>query len=791
MNKKNKLLLPMSAFIITATILLLVYISGEIYPFGDHALFKWDMELQYIDFFHWWHRVLRGQSSMIYSLSKSLGDNAIGLTAYYLSSPFNLLLYFTDNIPLFVSLTTILKLATASLTLSIFLSSRFYDMKHIWNLLLSVSYGLMAYSLCQASNIMWLDGVIWLPVLILGIWKLITEQKTLLLYLTIIISIISNWYTAYMICLFSFFYFTYEVLQKNNFSLKDTLRKDFSCFMLYCVTALSGVMTTMFFFFPVIKNLLQGKGIDTSGGWFIGFHSGLKDILKGSFFLTVPYTGQGLTFFCGTIALISLIGFFFSRKINLKAKFWTLGYLLFFILCATFVPLENIWNGFRKVSSYYCRFSFVISFFIIYIAAIFLSSLVIQQKKLFNTISFICILFTCCELFYGSYQTFVNGYHVSADAYNQYASAQKECLKSIQRTDNSVFYRIDQTSSWRTDSKHFAGNFNEGLAYGFMPLSSYSSTYNNDIMSFYTNCGYSACNRLITWCEPILSSDSLLGIKYVLSDYTQPCYQIVSDTFYNNKIIFENPYALGIGYKTSDDILTTVSSENEFEYQNELLSKIVGHTVHCYKPCSVQKSKNNDGYTWIVNSPKHEAILYGYCTNVVGNRFDLYIDDVLRTNYSMWSSYKTFQLGKSNQSTHYVQLKGEHLKAPDVNGVFYYLDIVEFSNIINEIASKQVNTLILEDQYIKCEYTAQENEMIMISIPYDNGWTVYVNGQKTPTVKLQNIFTGINVSPGFNTIELKYSLPGLKIGLILSCLGICIYIFAYILTKRDTRKTNS
>ena len=295
----------------------------------------------------------------------------------------------------------------------------------------------------------------------------------------------------------------------------------------------------------------------------------------------------------------------------------------------------NVYAFYYTGSSYYCRFSFVINFFIIYLAANFLSSFVVKQKKLFNIISIICTLFTCCELFYGSYQTFVNGYHVSADSYNQYASAQKECLKDIQQTDNSVFYRIDQTSSWRTDSKHFAGNFYEGLAYGFMPLSSYSSTYNNDIMTFYNNCGYSACNRLITWCEPILSSDSLLGIKYVLSDYSQPGYQIASNMSYNDKMIYENPYALGIGYKTSDDILSTISSENEFEYQNELLSKIVGHTVKCYKKCTSQKLENEDGYTWIINSPKHDAILYGYCTNVVGNRFDLYIDDVLRTNYSM------------------------------------------------------------------------------------------------------------------------------------------------------------
>lgn len=159
MKNSQKLLKAISAFTLTSVLLILVYYIGAIYPFGDHALFKWDMELQYIDFFHWWHRVLHGQASMSYSLSKSLGDNAIGLTAYYLSSPFNLLLYFTDNIPLFVSIATVLKLASASLTVSVFLSYRFCDMKYIWNLLLSVSYGLMGYNLCQASNIMWLGMV--------------------------------------------------------------------------------------------------------------------------------------------------------------------------------------------------------------------------------------------------------------------------------------------------------------------------------------------------------------------------------------------------------------------------------------------------------------------------------------------------------------------------------------------------------------------------------------------------------------------------------------------------------
>lgn len=775
MKKNNQFLKAFSAFALTSVLLLLVYYVGAVYPFGDHALFKWDMELQYIDFFHWWHRVLHGQASMSYSLSKSLGDNAIGLTAYYLSSPFNLLLYFTDDIPLFVSVATILKLASAGMTSSIFLSCRFRDMKYVWNLLLSVSYGLMGYNLCQASNIMWLDGVIWLPVLMLGIWKLLSERKTLLFYLSVVFAIICNWYTAYMICLFSFFYFTYEALKKHDFAFITAVKKEFSCFVVYCVTAISGALTTMFFFFPVIKNLLQGKGIDTSGGWVIGFHAGLKDILKGSFFLTVPYTGQGLTLFCGTLSLAALAGFFISRKQNLKSKIWTLGYLLFFILCAVFIPLENVWNGFRKVASYYCRFSFVISFFIIYIAAVFLSSFVIKRRYLNNIAAVFCIIFTCTELFYGSYQTFVKGYHVSAATYNQYASTQQKFVQDLHSLDDSLFFRTEQTASWRTNSDHFFGNYNEGLAYDFMPLSSYSSTYSSNIMSFYNHCGYSACSRLITWCEPILSSDSLLGIKYILGDFTQSGYEKISDTDYNNKTLYENPYALELGYKASDDIASEIHADNIFEYQNELLSRIVGHPVQCYKVCPAQKQKAEDGYSWEVTSPEKDSILYGYCTYAVGNDLNLYIDGDLRTSYSVWSSYKTFQIGDGDASTHSVQLKGTLRRSREIEGVFYYLDMQEFRNVVEEISQNQVTTLALQDKYIKCEYTAKEDEQVLLTIPYDDGWTVYVNGEKVEASRLQDIFTGIHVAPGDNTIELKYSLPGFRIGIIFSCLGIIAY----------------
>ena len=780
MEKKERVIKTICPFILTSLIILCVFYFGGIYPLGEKILFKWDMELQYIDFFRWWNRVLHGKASMFYSFSKSLGDNAIGLTAYYLSSPFNLILYFTDNIPLFVSVVTILKMATASLTGSIILEKVSPEMNIFWHLILSMSYGLMAYNMCQASNIMWLDGVVWLPVVSLGVWKLINEKKSLLLYLSVIVAILSNWYTAYMICLFSFFYYTYEVIKKKQFSLKGILKESFKSFIQYCITMITAVLTTMAFFLPVILNLLQGKGIESSDTWIVGFHTTMLDFLKGCFVLTVPYTGQGLTLFCGTITMLALLGFLISKHIGKKEKIWAVIYIAFFVICAVFIPLENVWNGFRKVASYYCRFSFIISFFMIYIASVFLSEFLVDRKRIIkNLIMLSCLLFTCVEFGYSAYETFSKGYERSYSQYATYVNQEKEIFNELKEKDKNKFYRVEQTVSWRSIFRRDNANYNEGMAYGFMPLSSYSSTYNANIMSFYNNCGYSSCSRLITWREPMLVSDSLLGIKYILGDFDMGGFEKYTKISGNEKVLYKNPYATSLGYPVSKKMLRGIEAENTFEYQNELLSKIVGHKVDCYKRIKVSRQKKENEYIWKIPKLNKDVMIYGYCTFAQGNELDLYIDNEYRNYYSEWYSYKTFQVGNDFSKGHTVKLKGHINRKKKIEGIFYYLDMNLFQDTMNEIAKKKVKVEQIKDGKIECAYKTNKKELLMLTVPYDSGWSITVNGKKVDVKNLQNTFIGIEVLPGENDIKMNYVVPGLKMGSIYSAIG----LFSYILTS--------
>lgn len=73
-----------------------------------------------------------------------------------------------------------------------------------------MAYGLMQYNMRQISNIMWLDRVILLPLLLLATYEFIEYRKKTGLFLAVLFSIAINWYTGYMICLFTVIYFLYE-----------------------------------------------------------------------------------------------------------------------------------------------------------------------------------------------------------------------------------------------------------------------------------------------------------------------------------------------------------------------------------------------------------------------------------------------------------------------------------------------------------------------------------------------------------------------------------------------------
>lgn len=311
------------AFCYLASFLTAIFIMFALYwwqgfaPFGARSLACFDADYQYLDFFSYLKDVLSGANTLGYSFSKALGGNTVADFSYYLASPFNLLVVFFDkaNLASFFDVVVALKLGTAALTMRIFLNKRFEDAQRtsqsIILYLLSICYALGQYSIAQSSNIMWLDGVMLLPLMMVGVYRVANGKRSLLLPIVVGISILFNWYSGAINCLFSIVWVFVElvlrVCEGEKLKPRDVVRIG----MTYACSMLLGVALSAALFLPTIAALKTSSrgSIDLMGLFAFYFNGGLLSAIDG-LSLGAISTQYNVSLYCGSLALIGCIALF-------------------------------------------------------------------------------------------------------------------------------------------------------------------------------------------------------------------------------------------------------------------------------------------------------------------------------------------------------------------------------------------------------------------------------------------------------------------------------------------------
>ena len=364
------------AFCIPFVGMLMVMLVSQFEPFGKNAILYSDMYHQYFPFFAAFRRALLSGDSLLWSWSVGLGMDYLGLIAYYLASPLNLLSIFMPEGILLECYELLLptRLGLASLFFAYFLKEMFGKDD------LSISvfggfYGLCAWTMGYLWNVMWLDTFALLPLVALGTVKLLRDKKFILYTVSLFLAVFANYYIGFFVCIFVFLlFFIYEFCRWQGFKrfALDLCRIAVFSILAIGMTAIlelpafAALQTTQ----SSVNKFPEGfrlniakehtwKGLldamrqvagNMAGGISPTFKEGLPNV----------YTGVGTMF----MAFLYLL----SKDVKWKDKVCAVLLLVFFMLSFILRQLDYIWHGFHFTNMIPYRFSFLFSFVMLYMA---------------------------------------------------------------------------------------------------------------------------------------------------------------------------------------------------------------------------------------------------------------------------------------------------------------------------------------------------------------------------------------------------------------------------------------
>lgn len=780
-----------ACFAFSVAFFIALAIAGHVYPFGDNSFLTNDLKYQYIDFFAWFRRVLLGEANLRYSFSQGLGMNTWGLYSYYLASPFNLLcvLFPAEKLTLFVFAITALKLGCIHISSAWYVQKRF-DLSKPAAFLLSLSFTFCSWTISNLRNPLWIDCLILLPICAYGCYELIRKQCIVHLVIATALNVMFCWYTAYIsilfLCIFVLVEFV-DYVAEEGFGWKLMLDRA----LRFAGAIVLGLLLSAWTFLPTILAMSKGGPVLALGPL---LKTSLKSLIRG--FLPGMWVNNDGTpqFYCGIIMMLLALSLLFNRKASIKTRIATLVTTAILIASSVLSPLEYIWCGMRVPNGFYSRTAFLLSFFALWAAGYALQTLKDRPKvrRAYRPAVVLPLLaLTAIELFANAHvmwNQLYTGY--SEDANSSYVAAASSTIKAIQDEDSTPFYRIDRTTT-RAD----CAALNEGLALGYNQLSSYSSANSPQAIALLNSLGYSSVGEFSTrYAEPILAVDALLGVKYAIVDLAPAGYAATSEPADTTSAVYKNPYTLSVGIAASKDIQnSTLEGENPFEKQNDLYSKIVGRKVDLYTKIDATKTADNqNSKQWSVTVPAGSiGYLYINRDASAGSYWPIALTIDQRTiNNEAWrfdNNIRQIADASDAPSQHTVSIgvAEGYTDMPQGNEpVFYALNLDVFEQIINELKTNEFVPTVFENGRIEGEYTAKADGNLLLSVPYDDGWSVTINGDATElTPAADKGMSCLSVQKGTNKIVMIYKTPGALAGLAVSLATAAALIAAGLYTR--------
>lgn len=352
---------------------------------------------------------------------------------------------------------------------------------------------------------------------------------------------------------------------------------------------------------------------------------------------------------------------------------------------------------------------------------------------------------------------------------------------------------------------------NDGMLLSYPSASLFSSTSNAHVKDFYGKYGLQNSKVYYNYDGATPLTAALLNVKYMISKEElgfNPLYRFVGKE--GDLYLYENNYSLPFGYfvdtqtdeKSDSEILSleklfgsiedleaVIKEENEEEIAEEALSPFaiqnrLATALSVNSPLFLSLSTERESDKKITITAESDGCIYAFT------------DSSRITEITA-----SFQPDRENKNLEFTKLKNEYimdlgyhyagdvitLETTDDASLYvsaYMLDETALAECMEKLSEQPLVLDSYDSAHIKGHITVNSAGNMVLSVPYEPGWTLKVNGTVTEMNIFEDTFISIPLDAGEYTIELSYYPAGLNAGIVVSLLSLSAFLLTVYFKKR-------
>lgn len=867
---------------LTAVAISIIYIAYSIFPFGDSTVMRMDLYHQYGPLFAELYDRIVNHQSLLYSWETGGGTSFLGNYLNYLSSPLTILIFLFDkeDISFAISFIVSVKCILSAGTFTFFIRKSLNSHNYI-----SASFGALyafcAYFMAYYWNVMWLDGMILLPLILLGIEQIINKGDIRLYLGSLILLLFSNYYVGFMTCIFSVVYFlAYFVIASHSDGRlhPEAEYKKYSFKAFYDIKfinrgvkfAVASILAAAVCAVTLVPVYMILRGSSATSDTFPTTFSSYFNIFD---FITSHFAGVEETIrssgddvlpnvYCGIITIILLPLFVINDKIRFKDKTAYIILLLFLLFSFDNNCLNFIWHAMHFPNDLPYRFSYMYSFIVLIMGYKALMKIDAVSVKDIGFVGMAWVFFACVAqkmatekmsemtiymtigfvIIWTGFLILTRKGKLSNALVSAMAVALVLCEITVTDTGSFVISQDneDYKSNYETyrEAIEYIDDNNDDFSrtelcyletrmdpsyYGYNGMSIFSSMAYETFSGVQYSLGMFG-NRInsYTYNPQTPVYNMMFNLKYLIqTDVSLP----LSDNLYNkiyttsdeNSNVYENKYYLPIAYCVNEKIDDWIIDEgNPFIAQGDFFSLATGYSdvfeemdyistdfdgisgddVIQNGTYWINKTDTDTSYGQInVNiTPVTDGNVYIYISSPDVKSIEINSDRVASQVQNIEEPY-ILDIGYHEAGENIViSVNGGDMETESgyFNIYCYTVNQKVLESGYNYLKSNSIAVTSHSDTEISGTINCRENSYIYSSIPYDEGWSVYIDGKEAETFEIGDAMLGVAASAGNHEITYKYSPRGLKYGIIISSAAVIAlagyFIYSYKISKSAKKK---